>query len=282
MAEKGAHLITSNLEKPSIFEVVAADSLHSTFRPAFKRIVFYLGNRNPEKYGFLVKYYDEIFLLFNGVIQNYYLTKYGGSLSEVFYGLSRYSLKAPTFRSKDKFASLFCLVALPYLLEKLEVKIQKWKDDIYENVPDNRTKYKEVALNSYRTIKTMYELSKIVQYIFYLANLSQTHSVKLKLFELSLKYLPPQEEDPFSWKDFLTGKLKYSSLVSGVVFRGLELGGFFIQFLQWWQSEATQADITSLPTPDAPDLDVNANKYKNICPLCFQYFEIPTVVTVSG
>ena len=38
MAEKGAHLTTTQQIRPSIFEVVAADSLDSTFYPAIKRI----------------------------------------------------------------------------------------------------------------------------------------------------------------------------------------------------------------------------------------------------
>lgn len=38
MAEKGVH-ITQNIQiKPSIFEVVAAESLNSTFYPAIKRV----------------------------------------------------------------------------------------------------------------------------------------------------------------------------------------------------------------------------------------------------
>jgi peroxin-12 len=75
MAEAGAHLLTSTLEKPSIFEVVAADSLHSTFYPALKRMVNYIASLNPQKYGKLLKYYDEIFLVLNGVVQNYYLNR---------------------------------------------------------------------------------------------------------------------------------------------------------------------------------------------------------------
>lgn len=185
-------------------------------------------------------------------------------------------------RPRDKYASLLYLVLLPYFIEKFEAKVQKWKDEIYDQPADNQTKYKEISINFYRTAKTMYELSKIVQYVLYLSNYTPSHSVKLKIIELGLKYAPQEPQDPFSWREFFTGKLKYSALISSVVFRGLELGGFFLQFMQWWQSEATQADITSLPTPQAPSLDINANKYKNICPLCFQSFEIPTVVTVSG
>lgn len=39
MAAKGAHITQNSIEaRPSIFEVVAADSLNATFYPALKRI----------------------------------------------------------------------------------------------------------------------------------------------------------------------------------------------------------------------------------------------------
>lgn len=39
MAERGAHLTATVLNKPSIFEVVAQDTLTATFKPAAKRVV---------------------------------------------------------------------------------------------------------------------------------------------------------------------------------------------------------------------------------------------------
>lgn len=38
MAERGAHLTATEQERPSIFEVVASDSLQATFYPAIKRL----------------------------------------------------------------------------------------------------------------------------------------------------------------------------------------------------------------------------------------------------
>lgn len=39
----------------------------------------YLSSINPERYRLLTKHYDEIFLVLNGIVQNYYLTKHGKS-----------------------------------------------------------------------------------------------------------------------------------------------------------------------------------------------------------
>lgn len=98
-AQSAAHLTTSSIDKPSIFELVASQSLDSTFYPALKRLaqvsqIFfvyipmfnfvcfanscqYLGSVNPERYQLLIKNYDEIFLVLNGAIQHYYLQKHG-------------------------------------------------------------------------------------------------------------------------------------------------------------------------------------------------------------
>ncbi|KAJ6636855.1 Peroxisome assembly protein 12 [Pseudolycoriella hygida] len=73
MAERGAHLTTTLQPKPSIFEVVASDSLNQTFQPAILRLCNSLAAINPEKYGFLVRYYDELFLAMNSAVQQYYI-----------------------------------------------------------------------------------------------------------------------------------------------------------------------------------------------------------------
>lgn len=100
MAEKTAHLTTNLTSKPSIFEVVASDSLLSTFYPAFKRIAnvsctpFILSKitptlalpfqflvlRNPERFKYLGRFYDEIYLVCNALIQNHYLKNHGDLL----------------------------------------------------------------------------------------------------------------------------------------------------------------------------------------------------------
>lgn len=76
MAEKGAHLTETVQNKPSIFDVVASDSLNATFHPAFLKLAKYLEKQNPRKLGWITKYYDEIFLVINGLIQHHYLKSY--------------------------------------------------------------------------------------------------------------------------------------------------------------------------------------------------------------
>ncbi|CAO1395764.1 unnamed protein product [Diamesa serratosioi] len=280
MAELGAHLISNNLEKPSIFELVAANSLDSTFYPALKRIANYLATTAPDKLSFLVKYYDELFLLLNGAVQTYYLRHFGSSLSESFYGLKRYSLETNKFNRKEFMLSWLMLIVIPYLSRKLEARMNKLKDQLQDDY-HQQEKYQLLIVYTYRTLKGCYELSKVVKYISYLAGLSSTHSVQLKLFGMGLKHADIEEES-FKWSDVFSGKINLSSVLSTLTFRGLELAGFFLQFAQWWNSEASQKAITNLPTPEAPSKETNASKYLSICSICFQSFMIPTVLSISG
>lgn len=79
MAESGAHLTANQQGKPSIFELVAAESLNSTFQPAIKRLCNFIVERDPEKYNFLYRYFDEIYTIFNGILQCYYIVYHGNT-----------------------------------------------------------------------------------------------------------------------------------------------------------------------------------------------------------
>ncbi|CRK90816.1 CLUMA_CG004506, isoform A [Clunio marinus] len=280
-AQSAAHLTTSNVDKPSIFELVASHSLDSTFYPALKRIATYLGTINPERYGKILKHYDEIFLILNGIVQNYYLKKHGGSLSESFYGLTRYNLSSKHFSRRDHLMSLLILVIIPYLSRKLEIKMTKLKEKLQDEI-STEDKYKLLGLYSYRSMKASFEFAQIIKYIMYLSGFSSTHSIQLMVARIGLRHSSYQEES-FKLSDIFSGNVKLSTILSSLMLRGLEFGGFFLQFIQWWQDSSTsQKSIAQLPIPDPPILDQIANKYINICPICLQNFLIPTTLQISG
>lgn len=279
MAAKGAH-ITQNVEnRPSIFEVVAADSLNSTFYPALRKIAYFLATSKPNVFGYLLKYYDETFVLCNCVVQSYYLRNKGGSLSELFYGLTRISTETTSFPLIKKRWSLVYLVLVPYLCNKLEQRLEQWKSD-YENgdvVSDGR----RILLRFIPYAKAFFEGVKLLQYLSYLAGKSSTHSLVLRSLKLTLTY-QHEEGEFWTFKDALSGQVKLATMLSSVLLRCLELSAFFLQFIEWWQHEANMGDLSKLPLPEAPEDDCNTPKYKNICPLCLQKWMIPTALSVSG
>ncbi|XP_078662556.1 peroxisome assembly protein 12-like isoform X2 [Branchiostoma floridae x Branchiostoma belcheri] len=92
MAEFGAHLTAAGAEgdeKPSIFEVLAQESLMTAVRPAVKHASKILAERNPARYGWLYRFNDEIYTLLDTLLQHHYLRTYGSSFAENFYGLKR-------------------------------------------------------------------------------------------------------------------------------------------------------------------------------------------------
>ncbi|KAG5683838.1 hypothetical protein PVAND_013101 [Polypedilum vanderplanki] len=278
---QGAHLATSNVERPSIFELIASQSLDATFYPAFKKIALYLGSKNPDRYQLIVKYYDEVFLAFNAIVQNYYLHKNGASISESFYGLTRFNLKTNQFKRRDFIVSFAVLVIIPYLLRKLDKKVTTVKEKLEDEL-SNDDKYKFIGVYTYKTLKASYEFAQIIKYISYLSGRSKTHNIPLFLSSIGLRHANLQD-DSFSFSDIISGNVKFSTVIGSMVLRTLEFGGFFLQFLQWYQeSSASQKIISQLPTPIAPKQDSDAKKYSNICPLCYQHFAIPTVLTISG
>uniref|UniRef100_A0A182JT71 Peroxisome assembly protein 12 n=1 Tax=Anopheles christyi TaxID=43041 RepID=A0A182JT71_9DIPT len=278
MAVKGAH-ITPNIEiKPSLFEVLAADSLNSTFYPAIKRIVD-VTTAKPTVFGGLVRYYDEFYLVFNSLVQGYYLKQYGGSLAEVFYGLTRQSLRNKTFATKDRNLSFAVLVLVPYAVRKLEKACASWKED-YENAK-HVSAHRKLIFRLLPYVQACYESVKLIHYVSYLANVTKNHSPSLRILGLGLSYLS-EEEESWSFKDILQGKVRVGTMMSAVLLRWLELSAFFLQFIEWWQTEANVGDLSKLPIPEAPEPDSNAKKYANVCPICLQKHIIPTAVSVSG
>jgi len=284
MAERGAHLTTTLQQKPSIFEVVASDSLNQTFQPAILRLCNSLASINPEKYGWIVRYYDELFLLLNGAVQQYYIRVYGGSLSEVFYGLCRTTWSTPEKLTKASKISIFvCLVILPYLRTKIEKKTKKWQQQL-EDLPISvkHRIMKENINKIWNGSVAIYDCLQIFQYISYMANSSKSHSLLLRAIQMNLTYLPTDEQIEWSWSDLLKGNIKHSAMITSFIFRGLELSAFFLQFIQWWQNEASQGNLTNLPVPDPPNRDTNSSKYNGKCPICLQSWQIATAISISG
>ncbi|KFB47241.1 AGAP010497-PA-like protein [Anopheles sinensis] len=227
----------------------------------------------PAIFGGLVRYYDEFYTLFNGLVQGYYLNRYGGSLAEVFYGLTRVSVKSKSFNKRDRNWSFVVLVVLPYALSKMETLCNHWREDYEAGKQisiERRLLFRLVPF-----VKAFYESVKLIHYVSYLANATETHSPALRILRLGLTYLS-EEEESWSFKDIFQGKIRVATMLSTALLRWLELSAFFLQFIEWWQTEANIGDLSKLPIPDAPSLDTNASKYANVRLLLPVYSKSPT------
>ncbi|KAK3908622.1 Peroxisome assembly protein 12 [Frankliniella fusca] len=296
MAERGAHLTTTVLNKPSIFEVVAQDTLTATFKPAAKRILQFFIARDPEKYGWLSQWFDEVYLVFDSLLQSHYLSYNGGSFAETFYGLQRLCLKTGcspgNLPRREWFTSLFFLTVFPYLRSKLEDLSVKYLLEEADGLsPQSRwsKNIRHALMTFHKAFHLFWELWTLVQYLHYLSGNSNTHSPALALTKVALVYA---EEDfnaysfPQMWQALSSGTFRLSipsmKTVGSVMTRGLELAAFFIQFLQWWHSEQTRTDITALPVPDDPPIGEHAERFGGLCPICMNPWKVETLLSVSG
>lgn len=289
MAEHAANFTSTYQNKPSLFEVIAQKSLHDTLHPALQKIALVLSTSVPNKFGWLNKYFEESFLVLNGLLQYHYLVYYDSSFSENFYGLKRISLNHDSLTKKHKELSLIFLVAIPYFKRKLDekiaiIRIENAEGSIQKNFDGN---FKKALLFSYSTLELMWGLFTIHNYIRYMANRTEYQNPIYQLIDCKLTY-NVDIEDPSAgfWTSLFKGSLSLPQLSFSLLRNGitttLEVGAFFLQFLQTWNSHKSNYNMTDLPIVPSPPRDNKSKKYQGKCPICLKSWAIPTVLQVSG
>ncbi|XP_034952198.1 peroxisome assembly protein 12 [Chelonus insularis] len=289
MAERGAHLTGTTFIKPTIFEIVAQNSLASTLEPAFKKIFSFLLNFNPERYQWLEQWSDEAFAVFNGILQKFYLKNYSASFSETFYSLKRISL---TNSGKKKLSNnqqrifIILLVLQPYI----KSKIHRCELDIVDGkLPKETWKriMKIYGLKSYKLFHFIYEICGVYYYLAYMSDYSSYPSPLYRLFSVTLTY--SNSIEVMSIPDLLY-KLKKGTfslndgtqILQRVLMKFIELGAFFLQFYNWWNQEQYYTNLTALPVPRPPQIPDTAKRYEGLCAICLSPPNIPTALAVSG
>ncbi|KAJ9055757.1 ubiquitin-protein ligase peroxin 12, variant 2 [Entomophthora muscae] len=133
---------TSDVLRPSLFELIAQDKLNVLFRPALRYMVTVYAQRYPRYLLKVLKYYDELYAVLMLFIERHYLYDWNASFSESFYGLRRLKKEVPasnveldssgngpsnqdlsrgnSLTSVDIWNSLLILVGVPYVKNKLD------------------------------------------------------------------------------------------------------------------------------------------------------------------
>lgn len=288
MVEKAAHFSFTSEVKPSIFQIVAQNSLNNTLQPAFQKIIELLAESNLDYFGWLSKYHHEAFLLFKTILEYYYLKNYDASFSEYFYGLRRVSIKNRPLSSKDRYLCLFLLAILPYIKRKLDEKLNMYKLENAEGLLTNnwKSKCKKALLHGESGIEATWTVWLLLNYLRYMADQTESQNPNLQMLKLKLVYSSEPEDVLLFWTSLFKRKLSLKEFGVGIVQNGFrtffEVGAFFVQFLQVWYREKPNYSLTALPTVPPPQPDPNASTYKGKCPICLQPWKIPTVVAISG
>ncbi|XP_034190374.1 peroxisomal biogenesis factor 12 [Osmia lignaria lignaria] len=294
MAEKGAYLTGTAFTKPSIFEIIAQESFASTVEPAFKKILSFIVSFNHGRYEHVLKWADECYLIFNVILQRYYLKKHSASFSEAFYSLKRIAIENSSnqreLSKQQKGISLILLVLFPYLKNKFFQLSQRYKlEKIDGYLPQTKWEklYRIFIVKGYTVTFMLYEFMVLYNYVLYISGKSVFTSPLLRLLSISLTYTEPKMV--ISVSDLLR-KIKNNSfgisdgldIFQRVVTTSLEFGAFFLQFLSWWNQEHYFTNLMSLPVPPPPVIPEIAKKYKGMCPICCKTPRVHTVLSVSG
>lgn len=278
MAEAGAHLTSTAVnEQPSIFEVLAQESLMEAVRPALRHAVKVLAESNPSRFGFLWRRFDELYLLLDLLLQNHFLSHCSASFSENFYGLKRVSggRGFPVrlgLNRKSHWRSLLLLCLVPYLRAKLEATLARQRDEEDFSIRLAQTKTQRLyraAVAAYPYVSSAWQASIFCQQLLFVFGVARTHNPLLWLARVRLARLNAQDIRDMELKTRRTGSPAEGSLVQrawwlmsqaarGVALSlstSLSVGVFFLQFLEWWYSsdnQSTMKTLTSLPAPPPP------------------------------
>ncbi|KAM8825286.1 peroxisome assembly protein 12 isoform 1-T1 [Synchiropus picturatus] len=220
MAEAGAHLTTtSGHEQPSIFEVLAQESLTEAVKPALRHAVKVtprpvpplqwssvssnlspaqvLAESNPSVFGVLWRRFDEVYLLLDLLLQNHFLSHSAASFSENFYGLKRVCTgpgrpAGLALGRRSRWRSLLLLCVAPYLRAKLEALLarQREEEDFSIRVARSRTQKAFRALAAaYPYVSTAWQVLLFSQQLLFIFGKSRSHSPLLWLARVRLERL---------------------------------------------------------------------------------------------
>ncbi|XP_028161049.1 peroxisome assembly protein 12 [Ostrinia furnacalis] len=258
----------------------------------------YLAAAYPNKCGWCVRWYDELYLLFDCCLQYHYLKHYAASFSESFYGLLRVPVsfsseltpqhkRLPYWLEKG---SLALLVLIPYLKDKLERVVDRWREDDEDGRLGKGTpaSVRRAAIKLYSLVHFTCSCARLVQCARYLTGASRAHAPALAALGLSLRAAPPPPPQEHTWGDLarsvMTGQIGQAvvtfPMLGGLALRAVEYGAFGVQFLRWWDSAHHHSE--ALPAPPPPLKEERHERLKNKCPICLRTWKIPTVLPVSG
>ncbi|XP_067686858.1 peroxisome assembly protein 12-like [Haliotis asinina] len=305
MAERGAHITSASVtDRPTIFEVLAQESLMVTVRPALKHAIRVAAENRPALFGWLLRNYDEMYAFLDFIIQHYHLQKYNGSFAENFYDLKRVPSTDPSSKLSHRhhWLSVFLLVAVPYIKTKLD---QLFEDLRHKYGTDRRSQIRRPGGQVIRAFLSMYpyvhmtwEGTCLLYQVSYMLGKGAWHSPFLHLSGTRLQHLDEFDLDgsvgkvTTDWsKASLFGKLILAMKMGGgatamVLSSGLSVGMFFLQFLDWWYaSDSKAASLTAMPIPDPPggDRSVDGRGLSPfVCPICGRARTNDTALSVSG
>ena len=226
-----------------------------------------LYSHDSQRFYYLHKNFDELYLLFDICVQFCHLKAFNASFAEYFYNLKRVSTKNNVrLNRKQLFCSLVLLTLVPYLKSKLDELFQYLKIKHTNTQSESNAKELEKHfIKLYPVIQTMSQLVSLYYQISYTVGQNiycspGFHLLKTRLMNLEENDLREKNQmlvaiDPNT--DWFTYLAKLSFHSTKLVAKGfgvcLSVSAFFIQFLDYWySSDKSSMSFAPLPIPPPP------------------------------
>ncbi|KAH8155450.1 uncharacterized protein LAJ45_00460 [Morchella importuna] len=177
--------VSSGLDssKPSLFELLSESQLRDLLEPSVRYVLAVFTQRHPRYLIHIFNRYDEVYALFMLLVERHYLTRWGGSFTENFYGIKRERVLAKDLpraaravpdvaaastrlRRGDVWRSLFLIVGVPYLKRKLDDAYEIHAGGAAANLFGSNYRNDEPAENATAREKLLYYLKKLLRKIY--------------------------------------------------------------------------------------------------------------------
>lgn len=297
---------------PTLFELLSAHQLNDLISPSIRYILTFYAQRHPQYLLKLANKYDELYSVLMGLVEYYHLAKWNSSFTEKFYGLKRTRvLNTSALRTRNAspqlletqkrlnkkqiLGSLFFIIGLPYIKEKLEARYETLKGRyMFRSIESDRNavyddgnwkdkmkfEFDSILLKTYPTISMT---NSLVCLAFYLAFLFQkttasspadmilgTKFSRLTQFDYARAEQDGQSLSSNSEEDntpvlqriankITTGQGIFDAkdlLLSGFSY-ALPTSMFLLKFLEWWYSSDFAHQMSKKTRGSNPDDDDN-------------------------
>ncbi|TKR81189.1 hypothetical protein L596_015104 [Steinernema carpocapsae] len=289
--------------QPSIFDLLAQESLMGSLKPSLKHLVNFLAFAYPGRFRHCNAYFEELYTSFSFLMENYFLSKYGATFAENFYSMKRISTETekPVSEWRERAKTLAIVVVLPYIRDKID-KYHEKINRVIESIPPSSNepfKFKLYRLFAkvYPWIKSFFGVWGIVLQLGYILSRSRIHSPALWFAKAYLEKLTPADLEAFGsipaylqQTGFFNRIWRILLSIPGLMSRLFAYGLFFIQFLDYFYSSdlSKQFSANSIRSsvPPQPHKKLQESSVlmleTNKCPLCLKQREVDTALSVSG
>lgn len=95
----------------------------------------------------------------------------------------------------------------------------------------------------------------MINYLQYMSNKTDAQLPILQLIKIQLVYSNELEQRNF-WSALFNGELSFGDFVKNAMGAVLEIAAFFVQFLQVWNAERSNYNLSALPVVTPPKVYV--------------------------